>query len=75
MVEIDQKIIDGDIVCHVNCPQKDICANHESASDMRTEVGPRPKLQLQNKKILCSTFNNDFMKAKFGAVTFTQISK
>lgn len=72
MIEINHSIADGEIICYVDCPQKDNCANHESALDMRTETGPRPKLQKKNDTIYCSTFNKDFMKATFGAVTLQQ---
>jgi len=74
MVEITHKIgVDGDIICFADCQNKSECANHESALDMRTECGPRPKLTLQEKTICCSTFNNSFMAAKFGAVTQKQL--
>jgi hypothetical protein len=74
MIEITKTITsDGFIYCSVNCPQKILCANHESALDMRTETGSRPKLTLQNNTIFCSTFNNDFMKATYGEVTIQQL--
>jgi hypothetical protein len=73
MVEITYKIVDREIFCFVDCQHKDERANHSSALDMRTEVGPRPKLVLQETKIYCSSFNNNLLLAQFGAVTITQL--
>jgi len=76
MVEINYSIVDGDqICCLVDCSKKEHCANHSSALDMRTESGLRPKLKRKNGAIFCSTLENSFMKATFGAVTLQQLDR
>lgn len=41
-----------------DCRWKQVCANHASAGDFRTEGGSRPVLTLMNGEVHCRTFHS-----------------
>jgi len=58
-IKVEPKDKCNGIIClQKDCPWDDVCANHTSAGDYRSEGGSRPLLKLMNGELHCDTFHS-----------------